>query len=637
MLLFLSVKDENELKRWSEWTDALLLENPNHPIALYLSSDAKARLGNLDEALQGLTKALEKKNDFALAYNARGVNRVLTNDGDNALIDFLQSTQADPKLADTYANLGSYWVFEEASDGAIDAFNQALVLNPEFALAYNGLGCAYFGRGEFENAAQCFSMASQLSPILAVAEINQGFAFAYASQLAALGSMEKKPGTTLEFTQQYKEILEKQNQEALKMLPSQKDHEFFKKMDALPRILQSPEKTQALIKEYGLPKVLMGKFLKESELVGQITELNQKVQTLYGKMNDYNRRIWNLRVAEFWTSLGTSALGAGMDLQGASKDLPKALSAMSKSEARVGKAIASSYTSDPTLKTIIDAIPPGVLVEGAKGLLPIGLIGSIASSGFKIARAFPEAKYREAQVEFQNLTTEIQLKASWLQAVRMNSDKLGETFTTQPPPKSSSLVPGYFTSTDRPITELGSLASMADKTIKSTPSLSRSALIVSGEQFRSNLLQSALNKYGIQSKVVPPTADIQTEAKRFGADVILGIKKTTEMRMPQLPTEDPTKKYFDFRKPYAPPFPPDKGGGGAGIGTLPTAPPQIKQNWDWGKQFIPVSPKGAPGGVSTEELARSFVDKGNWPVLTSFSLFYTAIPSKGEENMERNK
>jgi hypothetical protein len=31
-----------------------------------------------------------------------------------------------------------------------------------------------------------------------------------------------------------------------------------------------------------------------------------------------------------------------------------------------------------------------------------------------------------------------------------------------------------------------------------------------------------------------------------------------------------------------------------------------------------------PGGVSTEELAKSFVDDGNWPVLTTFGLLYGA-------------
>lgn len=33
----------------------------------------------------------------------------------------------------------------------------------------------------------------------------------------------------------------------------------------------------------------------------------------------------------------------------------------------------------------------------------------------------------------------------------------------------------------------------------------------------------------------------------------------------------------------------------------------------------------APGGVSSEELARSFVDRGNWPVMTTFVLFYSPV------------
>jgi tetratricopeptide (TPR) repeat protein len=38
------------------------------------------------------------------------------------------------------------------------------------------------------------------------------------------------------------------------------------------------------------------------------------------------------------------------------------------------------------------------------------------------------------------------------------------------------------------------------------------------------------------------------------------------------------------------------------------------------------TPTARPGGVSTEEFARAFVDKGNWPVMTSFGLLYSGAP-----------
>jgi hypothetical protein len=301
-----------------------------------------------------------------------------------------------------------------------------------------------------------------------------------------------------------------------------------------------------------------------------------------------------------------------------------------KTEIEAEKGALSSITSNPTLKTVIDAIPMGIS--------PISLASSIASSGFKIGRFVLEDNRGAANVEFERLSSEVPMLSTQLRSIETNLDKLGGTSVGQSPTiKSLSFIPGYYTSTDRPITEIGALASMVDKGIKSPEGLTRTALIVSQDPFRTNLLQSELGKYGFQSKVVLLDIDAQTEAKRIGADVILGIKADKSLQFgPNLtPVVMSQKQYDDNWKKLIPMFPPDKGGGAAGIPNLPKVSElPIQQNWDWGKSFIPTFPKGAPGGISTEELARSFVDKGNWPVMTSFSLFYmpaTSIESKDEE------
>ena len=175
---------------------------------------------------------------------------------------------------------------------------------------------------------------------------------------------------------------------------------------------------------------------------------------------------------------------------------------------------------------------------------------------------------------------------------------------------------------------------MVDKGIKSSGNQPRTALIVSQDSFRTKLLQSELSKYGFQTKVILPGDDAQGIAKQWGADVILGIKEATQIKIPQAglsPIHDYSTKPPgpDMGKRIPPPFPPDKEGGAAGISQM-SQPTIRQQDCDWGESYIPVLPKGGPGGVSTEDLARSFVDKGNWPVLTSFSLFYMA-PFSGEE------
>ncbi|GAG85369.1 unnamed protein product, partial [marine sediment metagenome] len=189
------------------------------------------------------------------------------------------------KLADAHANIGTYWVIREAPDGAIEAFNRAIALNPDFALAYNGIGCAYFGKGEFESAAHNFSITSQLNPILAVAEINQGYASTCASQLVALANIEKKPGTTIEsIMQQHSNTLKDQQAQLLKMLPSQKDQEFWGKINNLTNL--SDNRLQSLVKDYGAQKVQMGAFLKMQELKSQMTIGYQKSpQSFIDKIN----------------------------------------------------------------------------------------------------------------------------------------------------------------------------------------------------------------------------------------------------------------------------------------------------------------------------------------------------------------
>jgi tetratricopeptide (TPR) repeat protein len=638
MLLFLSVKEENDLDLWAKWTETLLSKYPQNPVAIYLSSDAKARQGKLKEAIEGFTQAISIKEDFSLAYNARGVVRVLNNEWNNAGIDFLLATRIDPKLADAYANLGTYYIVIEAAevsnkqeepDEVIDAFKRALDINPEFALAYNGMGCAYFGKGDFESAAKWFSIASQKCPVLVVAEINQGFAFAYASKLITVAEeLEKKPGTTLKsINEQYPNLLKEQNQQLLNMLPSQKDQEFWRKMDALPWILESNEKTEALIKEYGLEKIQMGAFLKIQEWQRGIAEATQKMQTLDDKRSYYNQKIWNLRQSELWSSLGCAALGTGMELAAVKTGKMTVWDALVRSELKVAKAVISSLSQDRRQELLASALPTTIDPL-------IYAINVVPHFCLKTARYMAEDKLYTIDIEHKNLFDQAILQSAWIQATRENLPKIGgfykigETAIAQPPIKPlPSQIPGYYTSNDRPLTELYAISSMVDKTIKPIDGSTRRALVVAQDPFRANLLQQELHKYGFETRIISPTMDVQSEAKKWGADVIVGIKGS-KTPPPLKIQEIKQNTYYDDLRKYLPPPDNDNGGGGGAAGI-----PQ----WDWGKPFTHTYPKGAPGGVSTEEIAKSFVDKGNWPVLTSFSLFYNAGYFAKKENVKKDK
>ena len=848
ILLFLSAKEEEDLNLWSKWTESLLRRHSKNPVALYLSADAKARIGRLDEANEAFTQALRIRNNFALALNARGVVRVLNNEWDVALIDFYQATTLAPELADAHANLGTYWVINEVSGtGALDAFNHAIAINPNFALAYNGRGSLYFGSGEFEKADQDFNMAFQLSPALLVAEVNQGLTSAYASQLITLASLtKKKPGTTLNsLIQQYPNVLNEQKQDLLKMLPTQKDQAFWKKMDTFPTLSQN--QISSLVKEYGLQKVHIGASLKMQELQGQIAEDHQR-GIPFSKKLDFSDRVSSIAFSSLNLDKGIGAnwkpfLTPMSNYQSKEKVISNMLRVPSASSKNLAiyvsdfginqwkpelkmfddfsHAKASVVPNLPKQSQILVPMPPdqhfpkspaehqqltlkifeglkqrigegkletyeiqivqnintagyfapwrqnmvkefgrdvynavsmlkdglsskgvnvdmpavvgsngaflltetlpklknnpidrAVLVDGRAYVTPTketykilqgNLIG-INTAGDALALPgmpavpnlianhdvmkslkkelpdmkvfwvdakgsdlwlstkglFPQhtASMRNPQLlakewDGKGYTTPTKMKgwdlisksvevqppssafslykggpietamnAAHLRVMEKKLNSLAGISTSFPPKQSPPQIRGYYTSTSRPLAELGALASMVDKGIKPVESSARSALIVSQDRFRANLLQSELSKHGFQTKVVPPGINPQTEAKRLGADVILGIK-------------DPSKKFYDdIERKIPPPFPPGgPGSGGTAISAPQMVQPQVKQNWDWGKSYIPTYPRGGPGGISTEELARSFVDKGNWPVMTSFGLFYeaTTLGSESEK------
>lgn len=603
-LLFVSVKEDGDLRTWSAWTDALVRRQPQHPIALYLAADAQARAGRLQDAVATLTQAIQRHPDFALGLNARGVLRVLTVDWENALGDFRLATRLAPTLADAHANVGTYWILREAADGALEAFTLALTLSPEFALAYNGRGAAYFGQGKFEEAAHEFRTAAQFSPLLVMAELNQGFATAYAAQLLTLASLEQTPGTTLESLVQQQQGQLQHRQHVLGKTVS--EPQFWTQMQAWPNLPATAQ--QALIKTYGLANV-------QTALSHVIEQEALETRKWHREGLAQQRAIGPLAEARPWlglTKLGTSVTLAGM---GTASGLSRAGgwepwlqgTGALKAELALEKAAVAHLVEHPTVQRALAAIPTSPTLPGIASAAANAWLDRLDA---RLHDQLAGHMTRQAHALDQQLW-----HATRLRGLLETFPRAPEAVTPAAPARPSSSLAGFYTSMDRPFTELGALATMVNKTVNLAGGLPRSALLVAQDPFRTSLLQTELSKRGFQTHVAPPgTTDLQRLATQSEANVIVGIKQAELVSQPK----------------YAP-FPPGGGGGGAVVraGGRDPRPPIIGKpfdDWTWGKAFTPM-PKGALGGVSTKEIAKAFVDKGNWPVLTAFSLLYATPPT----------
>jgi tetratricopeptide (TPR) repeat protein len=555
LLLFLSTKEEDNLKSWSEWTDSLLKKSPQNPIALYLSADAKARQGKLEKANGILNQALQIKRDFALTLNARGIVRVLTNDWDNALIDFMQATETNPKFADAFANLGTYWILREAADGALDAFNKAIEINPEFALAYNGRGCAYFGRGkyEYEKAIDDMEKAFDLCPALLPALSNQGMVLAAISSLSMPKKSETKPGTTLVA----KSDLERTNYTSLTSL------------DQMTQFRQSVED------------------IGKQDPLGAVRVYSVQLANLQNCINDLTTNIEQRRGAIAAAGKIEKSLQV-FDQTLALMDIGKNVMNVVPNPKEGWKAWTNvvRYTS----QTVSDAAPKDTAAEYYGGVA-----ARVASKNPLIAILMPQTYILEktartyghiAEADVSKYSTELALRTGQYSYLKQEQTKLvaqainsGVDFSKadifgigalQKPVMTKGPIPEYSIPHQSPLTQFNVLPGAIGKDI--APVGKTPLVVIDGKSdaYRLGTMIRGFEGRGVQTLPVPSNMDAQSFARMVGADRVVKITQET--------------------------------GSAAWLPKTPVPNPKV-------------------GGVTTD-MSDVQVDLGNWPVMTTFSLFY---------------
>ena len=110
----------------------------------------------------------------AESYYERGNKHREREEFEQAIAEYNQAIQLNPKYAYAYHGRGTVYEDQGKYDLAIAEYNQAIQLDPKFAYAYMGRGNTYSDQGKYDLAIADYNQAIQLNPKYADAYNNRG-------------------------------------------------------------------------------------------------------------------------------------------------------------------------------------------------------------------------------------------------------------------------------------------------------------------------------------------------------------------------------------------------------------------------------------------------------------------------------
>jgi tetratricopeptide (TPR) repeat protein len=166
------------------WSDAIV-KSPNKARPINNLGRAYQEMGQHQEAVKYLVKAIALQPNFAMAHNNLGISYAGKGERDAAIRKFRDALLIDPGLVTAHNNLGRTLVDMGDMDGSIKSLREALRLKPQFALAHSNLGFCLASRGELDAGIAEFNEALRLDPNLVDAHNYLGFALAGKGKLDA--------------------------------------------------------------------------------------------------------------------------------------------------------------------------------------------------------------------------------------------------------------------------------------------------------------------------------------------------------------------------------------------------------------------------------------------------------------------
>ena len=132
------------------------------PKGLYSQATDAIAQGKHEQAISGLTKAIESDPKFAEAYVNRGIAYSEIGNVEAAIADYTKAIEIKPDLIDAHYNLGNAHMQLEEYSQAIAAYDKVIVLDPNYAIALGNRGNAHHLIGNTSQAIQDIETAAEI-------------------------------------------------------------------------------------------------------------------------------------------------------------------------------------------------------------------------------------------------------------------------------------------------------------------------------------------------------------------------------------------------------------------------------------------------------------------------------------------